>query len=206
MAYDQFSTPSSTALYSEAFFASLTFALVENILYPHIGLPTLVKEWRFCAETQASGRATLVLPNESVPLISALQPILQSMEKAYADGMRSVMIVYSDPILGAGVNFYHFSKIRLFKLVNNHAGHVQSARELLRYIEQQTLLPPSLLESFKSSRILALIEGLWTQPIKSIPVGPEDYQLQPYIQFYRGVVGKLPTLRARAEEGRNAGY
>ncbi|PPQ81028.1 hypothetical protein CVT26_002883 [Gymnopilus dilepis] len=162
MAYDQFSTPSSTALYSEAFFASLTFAQVENILYPHIGLPTLVKEWRFCAETQASGRATLVLPNESVPPISALQPILQSMEQAYADGMRSVMIVYSDPILGPSENFYHFSKIRLFKLVNNHAGHVQSARELLRYIERQTLLPPSLLELFKSSRILAPIEGLWT--------------------------------------------
>lgn len=114
MAYDQFATPSPTALYSEAFFSKLTFEQALHLSYPTIAPQNSVLSWSFSSELHSTGLSTLLLPNEAVPPLISIQPILQAMEQAFYEGMRSVQICHPS-LQGVSVQHYHFSKVIIQK-------------------------------------------------------------------------------------------
>ncbi|KAF8871474.1 hypothetical protein CPB84DRAFT_1692189, partial [Gymnopilus junonius] len=162
MAFDEFSAPSPTALFSEAFFSSLTFEQALDLNYLTIAPIHFVSSWSFSSEVQLSGAATLILPHEVVPCMASIQPILSAMQGAYAKGMRSVKMSHPSAH-GVTSSHYHFSKVRLFKSINYHADHVSGAKNLINHFQAYpALIPPEFLQALKNLRICSSVKGFYT--------------------------------------------
>ncbi|KIJ19113.1 hypothetical protein PAXINDRAFT_69699 [Paxillus involutus ATCC 200175] len=157
-----YSTPKLHAAYSANYFSTLTFESAVHLSYPVILLVGSIVTWEFCTEEPCTGMATLVLPGELVFDVKDLQPIIQEMEKQYANRKCSVRIQYhssDQPATSPSPNLYHFAKICCFINIMNHNDAVSFAAKLYHHI---TMKPPVTLTNvvaFGKEHILCKIQG-----------------------------------------------
>ncbi|KAL4259473.1 MULE transposase domain-containing protein [Pleurotus pulmonarius] len=158
MDYETFSRPPSTQRYSSEYFKSLTFAHAANLDYPPILPPDSIPSWVWHTDVPGSASANLILPSDVVPHLVDLQPILRAMPEAFSSGSRSVILKLV--VNGEEKNVhYHFSKLNLFRLINNNEKTVTSARRLIQ--ELSSSLPVASLVWFQQQRVSDPLCGLF---------------------------------------------
>ena len=109
--FNSYSTPLSSTAYSSQFFAGLTFQQASCLNYPKIAPAGSVVGHIFCDGIPDTQEAMFVLPNEVIPHIDDIIPIIQEAEDAFAEGQSSVclfMTFRDRPSVGG---LYHFSKV-----------------------------------------------------------------------------------------------
>ncbi|KAF8170017.1 hypothetical protein K438DRAFT_1614353, partial [Mycena galopus ATCC 62051] len=152
-----YSTPNPSTPYSATFFRQLTFEEAAKLCFPIICPPKTISAWTFTHELPADAHCT-IQPDELIPNIADLRPILQEMENAYTTGARAVAV----SLVSNGQStdsLYHFSKIRLFGHLNNNKSAVESGRALASHLMSIPLLPPSNLDAFLDLPICSPIFG-----------------------------------------------
>ncbi|KAF7361212.1 hypothetical protein MSAN_01153300 [Mycena sanguinolenta] len=158
MSFSEYATPVATLKYSSQYFASLTFARTEELDYPTIATSSIIERWCFSSDISFTAAGTVIQPGEKIPPIKDLYPIMRDMEKAFADGARSVSVVLN--VDGQRQNFlFQFSKIRLFVAINNNYLAVLGACNVLEHIIAHNLLSSTALDQFRGLRIFAPIVG-----------------------------------------------
>ncbi|KAJ7696330.1 hypothetical protein B0H14DRAFT_2243354, partial [Mycena olivaceomarginata] len=153
-----YATPAATLKYSPQYFASLTFARVQELDYPTIASTSIIERWCFSNEIPTTAAGTVIQPGEHIPCMQDLLPIARKMEKAFQDGARSVSLVLNVDSEHRALQF-HFSKIRLLISINNNHSAVFGARNLFQHIVSSNLLSSASLERFGGSRIYTPIAG-----------------------------------------------
>lgn len=112
--FTEYSTPLDQSAFSRSFYACLTFGALDDSLvsFPAITSPGAVEQWCFDLEVPKTAEGTVVLPNEIIPHLEDLRPILSALQSAYAEGFRSVAmrLVLSDTQVV--YRLYHFRKVR----------------------------------------------------------------------------------------------
>ena len=115
--YAVYSTPSSTAAYSQQYFHTLTFNGAVDLDYPPGLPPSSLRSFTFCDEEPATAQANLILPGEAVPCLDDLQPLVNQMNEAYNAGKRSVLVrLQVDSNESPQVSMYSFRKVRFLYL------------------------------------------------------------------------------------------
>ncbi|KAF7344160.1 SF3b1 domain-containing protein [Mycena venus] len=152
-----YSTPKPSTPYSATFFRELTFRGAAELTFPRISPPKTISAWTFTDECPTDGQY-VIQPNELIPNIADLIPILRDMENAYSTGARAVAI----SLVSNGQftdSLYHFSKIRLLCHLNNNKSAVESGRALASHLMSIPLLSSSNLDTFLDLPICAPIFG-----------------------------------------------
>lgn len=164
-----YSTPLLHAAYSECFFLGLTFSQTLNLDLPTIADEGSVSGWTFDSSIPSTAAATIILPNDVIPHVRDIQPIIRAMDEAYINGKRSVCLTMK--VSGRTTSaLYHFSKvrqqscgsllclsssqIRLFVSINNNTDSVVAAKRLVK-----ALMPSSLLSHVLNEKIRKPICG-----------------------------------------------
>ncbi|KAJ8582779.1 hypothetical protein M405DRAFT_687913, partial [Rhizopogon salebrosus TDB-379] len=156
--FESYSTPNPFSAYSNNYFQSITFENASSLEFPEITPARSVSHWSFNSEVPATALATLILPNEIILHSDDLQPILQRMESAFGEGARSVAVEAF--INGQAVSrTYHFTKIRLFKEINNFHPKILYAKRLYEYFITTLPISPNHAAVFLTSSILHPIQG-----------------------------------------------
>lgn len=109
--FNSYSTPLSSTAYSSQFFAGLTFQQASGLNYPKIAPAGSVVGHVFCDGIPDTQEAMFVLPDEVVPHIDDIIPIIQGAQDAFAEGQHSVCLFMTfgdQPSVGG---LYHFSKV-----------------------------------------------------------------------------------------------
>ncbi|KAE9391480.1 hypothetical protein BT96DRAFT_831996, partial [Gymnopus androsaceus JB14] len=157
LAAAEYSTPYPHAAFSEPFFAELSFLKASQVSLPLIAQKGSISHWVYDSEVPCTAAATIILPNEIVPNIYDLQPMISSMEDAFIQGKRSVLLK-----LNVGEHYverlYHFSKIRLFVAINNHSPSIDAAKRLVEALKSSSL-SSMLMDRFMQERICRQIQG-----------------------------------------------
>ncbi|KAJ7903021.1 hypothetical protein B0H13DRAFT_1473612, partial [Mycena leptocephala] len=91
-------------------FASLTFARIAEFDYPTIATSSIIERWCFSSDIPTTAAGTVIRPGEHIPHLQDLHPIAREMEKAFADGARSVSVVLNIDDEHHDFQF-HFSKV-----------------------------------------------------------------------------------------------
>ncbi|KAJ3712562.1 hypothetical protein C8R42DRAFT_647375 [Lentinula raphanica] len=147
--------PTAHTAFSWNFFHSLTFASVMDLDFPVIAQPGYVQHFSFEPEIPLSAASTVIRTSETVPHISDIQPILAQLEDEYLRGNRSVKLW----VLGR-VELIHFSKIRLFLIINNHSKAVKTSR-MLSAVVQQLRMSSEDMQLFRNSKITTPLCGFY---------------------------------------------
>ncbi|KAF9539206.1 hypothetical protein CPC08DRAFT_824576 [Agrocybe pediades] len=154
--FKEYCHPQASAAYSVEQFASITFEQTINLQFPRILDPGSIASWIFSSESPSS---TLILPQESVPSIKDIQPIIGALEDEFRNGTHSVYLTSSENSVQK-TSLFHFSKIRLFVNVNNQLERFQRAKGVAHAVVENNLLPPQLLLRFLHFRISTRISGI----------------------------------------------
>ncbi|KAJ7801991.1 hypothetical protein B0H14DRAFT_2385922, partial [Mycena olivaceomarginata] len=158
MSFSEYATPAATLKYSPQYFASLTFARVEELDYPTIATSSIIERWCFSSDIPTTAAGTVIRPGEHIPHLQDLYPIVREMEKAFSDGARSVILVLN--VDGQRHDFQlHFSKIRLLVAINNNYPAILGARNVFQHTISNNLLSSTALNNFGGLRIFAPITG-----------------------------------------------
>jgi hypothetical protein len=104
-----YSTPNPSTPYSATFFRQLTFEGAAKLCFPIICPPKTISAWTFTHKLPAEAHCT-IQPNELIPNVADLRPILQEMENAYTTGAcaSAVSLVSNGQSTDS---LYHFSKV-----------------------------------------------------------------------------------------------
>ncbi|KAF5376134.1 hypothetical protein D9615_007698 [Tricholomella constricta] len=156
--FEAYASPWPSAAYSAEFFSSVTFRSVSELTYPTIAPEKSLVSFVFEVDVPANAAATVILPGEVIPHLSDVLNISSEMRHAYTQGMRSVAIHLSLPS-GDIWRRYHFSKITLFKVINNKKIAIFAAQKLSHHIVSLNSMPTVLRERFLSQRIFTSIRG-----------------------------------------------
>ena len=108
--FNSYSTPLASTAYSLPYFNTLTFQEATGINYPTIAPRGSVISWVFEDKIPVSPDAIYVLPNDLVPHIEDLLPIIREAEEAFSSHQRAVYIRISMDQIQTHY-LYHFSKV-----------------------------------------------------------------------------------------------
>ena len=109
----RYSSPPELAKYSNHYFASLTFNNVVDLDYPPIAPRGALVSFVFDTKILANSASTIIAPGEIIPHIDDVLKLLREVPTAFAEGKRSVHVVFSSN-LGHENRSYHFSKVCFF--------------------------------------------------------------------------------------------
>jgi hypothetical protein len=108
--FNSYSTPLASTAYSLPYFSSLTFQEATGINYPTIAPQGSVISWVFVHEIPLLPDAIYVLPNDLVPHVEDLLPIICEAEEAFSSHQRAVYIHISTDQIQTHY-LYQFSKV-----------------------------------------------------------------------------------------------
>ncbi|KAF7344805.1 hypothetical protein MVEN_01641600 [Mycena venus] len=165
MSFSEYATPVATLKYSPQYFASLTFACAEELDYPTIATSSIIERWCFSNDIPTTAAGTVIQPGEHFPRFQDLHPIVREMEKAFADGARSVSLVLNVGGQRYDVQF-HFLKIHLFVAINNNYPAVLGARNVFRHTISNNLLLSTALDNFGDFllwKLACLLRETWLE-------------------------------------------
>lgn len=111
--FTKYSTPLDQSAFSQSFYSCLTFDALSDPLvsFPAIASPGAVEQWCFDREVPQTAEGTVVLPNEIIPHLDDLRPILLAFQSAYAEGFRSVAMRLHLSDTQTIYRTYHFRKV-----------------------------------------------------------------------------------------------
>ncbi|KAK7434283.1 hypothetical protein VKT23_020284 [Stygiomarasmius scandens] len=150
-------TPSPHTAFSWNFFNNITFSAVTEVDFPLIARPGITKNFTFEPEVPLTAASMVILANETIPNIADITPILSRLEAEYIKGNRSVRIRFSP---AGETGLFHFSKIRLFSIINNHYTPFKAAQKLVEVISQLEL-PENGVSNFLNMKITQPICGFY---------------------------------------------
>jgi hypothetical protein len=120
-AFTTYSSPRPSQLYSSTYFCEINFRNATEVVYPAIYEPNTISGWTFTSEVPTDADSD-IRPNEGIPDIADLCPIMREMEQKFSDGARSVAVSLSVP--GGTVNeLYHLSKAIFLSISVEHLSH-----------------------------------------------------------------------------------
>ncbi|KAF9486721.1 hypothetical protein BDN71DRAFT_1374270, partial [Pleurotus eryngii] len=136
----------------------LCVAHAANLEYPPILPSDSIPSWVWHTDVPGSAPANLILPSDVVPHLVDLQPILRAMPEVFSSGSCSVILKLVANGEEKNVH-YHFSKLNLFRLINNNEKTVTSARRLIQELSSSLLV--TSLVWFQQQRVLDPLHGLF---------------------------------------------
>ncbi|THU90535.1 hypothetical protein K435DRAFT_675917, partial [Dendrothele bispora CBS 962.96] len=151
-----YSTPAAHIMFSTEFFRGLKFSQVTDVDMPPIARPGVIDSYFFVPTVPISAMATVLRSQDIVFHIDDIQPILSKLEDEYICGNRAVRVRLCGEV---SFETFHFSKIRLFALINNFQLAVQAAQRLV-HVAPNLSLPQEFLSGFLNLRISDTIAGL----------------------------------------------
>ncbi|KAF7372284.1 hypothetical protein MVEN_00088100 [Mycena venus] len=126
--------------------------------FSKIAISSIIEQWCFSNDIPTTAAGTVIQPGEHIPRFQDLHPIVREIEKAFADGARSVSLVLN--VGGQRYDFqFHFSKIRLLVAINDNYPAVLRAHNVFRHTISNNLLSSTALDNFGGLRIFAPIAG-----------------------------------------------
>jgi hypothetical protein len=103
-----YSTPPSYAKFSWEFFHDITFLALTDLQFPLIAPPGTIQSFAFEPEVPLTAASTLILPDEVIPPLTDLAPILNRLEEEYICGNRSVKVQLKH---SGKPHVFHFQKV-----------------------------------------------------------------------------------------------
>ncbi|KAG6896691.1 hypothetical protein C0992_006628 [Termitomyces sp. T32_za158] len=160
--FDDFVITQPTAAFSAQYFNSVvTFQHVLDLDYPRIALYPSLVSFVFEQDILMDAPATVIIPGEVIPHIRDILDISKDMQAAFMQGKRSVCVcfrVQSEEIYRR----YHFSKILLFKLINNKKNAMAAAQRLAAHVSSLPAIPHSVRDYFLTQRVFAPFKGFYS--------------------------------------------
>ncbi|KAJ7859984.1 hypothetical protein B0H14DRAFT_2350869 [Mycena olivaceomarginata] len=170
MSFASYSTAHPSTRFSVADLGALTisqaFSLVRGNSLPHILPKNSIKAWVFDKHVPDTVADITLVAGEGIPCAEDMYPIAESMESAYNDGARSVVLE-----LPNGLVQYHLSKIRLVINVNNQASNLAAAADILDRVESSGLLLPEFIEELKGIKFSEPLAGYHVTHIPLYSIG-----------------------------------
>jgi hypothetical protein len=110
LSFNSYSTLLASTAYSLPYFSTLSFQEATGINYPTIAPRGSVVSWFFVDEIPLSQDTIYILPDDCVPHIEDLLPIICEAEKAFSSHQHAVYInICTDEVQTDYL--YHFSKV-----------------------------------------------------------------------------------------------
>jgi hypothetical protein len=110
--FSEYVTPASFSAFSASEFYSMTFQRATELTYPKIAPPNSVDSWCYSTNIPTSAAGTIIIPGDIIPNSIDLLPIFRDMERAFGEGMRSVVLTMMLAESGFKNTYeYHFTKV-----------------------------------------------------------------------------------------------
>ncbi|KAF8876525.1 hypothetical protein CPB84DRAFT_1817681 [Gymnopilus junonius] len=151
--FQDYASPPPHLTFSTNHFGSLTIASATELSYPTIALIGSVVSATFSDEIPGSGSATVITPNEVIPTYSDLTNITASIEDAFLNGMRSVIVKFR----------YIGLKICLELIWNcsNFLPAIEAYQHLLTHLQSLTFNLGPALKTLEDLLITSKIQGFF---------------------------------------------
>lgn len=178
--FDSYSSPAADTAYSPQFFQELTFQQATGINYPMIAPSGAIRGWVFSNQIPTTAEAVFVMPNEVVPHLDDLLPILREAREVYSSSRRRAVHI-SVTLDGKHTdNIYHFSKVcnvglhtitvfiidgllqlQLIKLINNNRDAVAKACRISHRMTTDLGLSHTIIDRFENQCLKSPIAGFY---------------------------------------------